>query len=97
MADDDGGGAGALRSLIPKDVRVIGKVAMTKRKYKCNYVPLVKLASLLTKLGEGEGILVVIETARFSIESVAALVKAYSARMEVLSSQEGLVTLLVRK
>ncbi len=97
MADDNGGGAGALRSLIPKDVKVIGKVAMTKRKYKCNYVPLVKLASLLTKLREGEGILVVIETARFSIESVAALAKAYSAKMDVLSSQEGSVTLLLRK
>lgn len=97
MADDDGGGAGALRSIIPKDIKVIGKVVMTRRQYKCNYVPLVKLASLLTKLREGEGILVVIETARFSIESVAALVKAYNAKMEVLSSQEGLVTLLVRK
>ncbi len=97
MADDDRGGAGALRSIIPKDIKVIGKVVMTRRQYKCNYVPLVKLASLLTKLREGEGILVVIETARFSIESVAALVKAYNAKMEVLSSQEGLVTLLVRK
>ncbi|GEM_PF-1338619 len=100
MADDDGGGAGALRSSqlqSLKGIKVVGKVVMTRRQYKCNYVPLVKLASLLTKLKEGEGILVAIETARFSIESVAALAKAYGAKIEALSSEEGLVTLLIRK
>ncbi len=101
MAYDDGGGTGALRSPSQpqslKDVKVVGKVVMTGRQYKCNYVPLVKLASLLTKLKEGEGILVAIETARFSIESVAALAKAYGAKIEVLSSEEGLVTLLIKK
>ncbi len=95
MADDNGGGASALKSL--KDIKVVGKVVMTRRRYKCNYVPLVKLSSFLTKLKEGEGVIVAVETARFSIESVAALAKAYGAKMEVLSSEEGLVTLLIRK
>ncbi|MDK2384897.1 MAG: hypothetical protein QI199_08875 [Candidatus Korarchaeota archaeon] len=101
MADDDGGGTGALKSPSQlqslKGIKVVGKVVMTRRQYKCNYVPLVKLASFLTKLKEGEGILVAIETARFSIESVAALAKAYGAKIEALSSEGELVTLLIKK
>ena len=92
MEDDDGGGAGALRG-----VRVIGKVAMTRREHKCSYIPLVKLARFLTKLKEGEGVLVTVETSQFSVESVAALAKAYEADAEVVSSHGNLVTVLIRK
>lgn len=92
MEDDNRGGAGALRGL-----KLVGKVVITRRKYKCTHVPLVKLASFLTKLRNGEGVLVAVETSHFSIESIAALSKAYGAELEVLSSRDDLVTLVIRK
>lgn len=92
MEDNFRGGASSL-----KGVKLVGEVVMVGQKYKCSYVPLVKLASFLTKLRDGEGVLVTVETSRFSIESVAALTKAYGAKLDVLSSKDDLVTLLIRK
>ena len=82
---------------VPGDVRIVGRVIMTRREYKCNYVPLVRLSSLLTRLRQGEGIIVAVETSRFSVESVASLARSYGAALRVLSSRGDLVTLLLRK
>ncbi len=85
------------RSDVLEGVKIIGKVAMTKKRYKCNYIPLIKLSSLLTNLKKGEGILVSVETPRFSIESVMALAKAYEAKTRILSSEKDRVILLLEK
>ncbi len=85
------------RFKIPKNLKLVGKVAMTRKRYKCNYIPLIKLSSLLTKLREGEGILVSVERSRFSLESVMALAKAYGARSEILSNGGDLAILLLVK
>ncbi|HDI73665.1 MAG TPA: hypothetical protein ENF57_01495 [Candidatus Korarchaeota archaeon] len=96
--EDHGGGASSTRlPRVSEQVKIVGKVEMIRKHYKCNYIPLIKLSGLLSKLGEGEGVMVVVDTARFSLESVAALSKAYDAELKVLSSEGDLVSLLVYK
>jgi len=80
---------------MPDKVGIVATVTMTRQKYKCQYIPLVRLASLLSKLDEGEGIEVIVDTEKFNVKSVEALAKAYQAKVKKKSSEGPMVTLLV--
>ncbi len=82
---------------MPDKVSIVATVTMTRQKYKCQYIPLVRLASLLSKLERGEGIEVIVDTERFNVKSVEALAKAYQAKIEERSSEGPMVTILIYK
>jgi len=78
-------------------LRVIERIEMRREKYKCAYVPLIKLTKLLSSMGNGEAIEVLIDTERFSLESVESLARAYGAACERVSCRGNFVELLIRK
>ncbi len=75
---------------------IVGKVVMAG-KVKCYYLPLVKLTNYLTKLKEGQGIYVKLDTKRFDIKPIKALAESYRAKVKVLNGVNGVVELLVYK
>jgi len=78
-------------------MRVLERIEMVKEKYKCQYVPLIKLTKLLSSMGKDEAVEVLIDTDRFSLESVEALARAYGASCEIISSKGNMVELLIRR
>ncbi len=80
---------------MPDKVSIVATITMTRQKCKCQYIPLVRLASLLSKLNEGEGIEVIVDTEKFNVKSVEALAKAYRAKVKEKSFEGPMVTLLV--
>lgn len=78
-------------------MRVIERIEMLKGKCKCVYVPLIRLAKVLSSMREGEAVEVVIDTDRFSLESVESLAKAYGAKCERVSCEGSIIELLIMK
>mgnify|MGYP001772796094 CR=1 FL=1 len=78
-------------------MRVIERIEMLKGKCKCVYVPLIRLTKLLSNMREGEAVEVIIDTERFSLESVESLAKAYGAKCERLSCKGSVIELLITK
>jgi len=75
---------------------IVGKVTLAG-KVKCYYLPLVKLTNYLTKLEEGQGIHVKLDTKRFDIKPIKALAESYRAKVKVLRGVNGVIELLVYK
>ena len=78
-------------------MRVIERIEMRRENYKCAYVPLIKLTKLLSSMGEGEAVEVLIDTERFSLESVESLASVYGAVCERVSCRGNFMELLIRK
>ncbi|WP_052568079.1 hypothetical protein [Candidatus Korarchaeum cryptofilum] len=93
MEGVDSGNNDALRG----KMRVLERIEMVKEKYKCQYVPLIKLTKLLSSMGNEDAVEVLIDTDRFSLESVEALARAYGASCEIVSSKGNLLELLIRR
>ncbi|MEM0017763.1 MAG: hypothetical protein QXJ48_01565 [Candidatus Korarchaeum sp.] len=78
-------------------MRVIDRIEMRKENYRCAYVPLIKLTKLLSSMREGEAVEVLIDTERFSLDSVESLAKVYGAACERVSCKGNFIELLIRK
>lgn len=78
-------------------LRVIERIEMRKENYRCAYVPLIKLTKLLSSMKEGEAIEVLIDTERFSLDSVESLAKVYGTTCERISCKGNFIELLIRK
>ncbi|MCS7103214.1 MAG: hypothetical protein NZ992_04950 [Candidatus Korarchaeum sp.] len=78
-------------------MKVIERIEMRKENYRCAYVPLIKLTKLLSSMRKGEAIEVLIDTERFSLDSVESLAKVYGAVCERISCRDNFIELLIKK